>query len=293
MKTSGISAEYGGALGGVVSAVTKSGGNVFRGEVALLLRGQRADRPIPSSAWCSTRWATRPPSIVQDAERRGSTTSSADRSAAQSSATGLFFFGSYSPRNERQTSPYNFDDGSKPGHSSANEIWRQQAFGKLTYAQQSRDRPAGRRCGRPTVQGLRSPAYQGSGNKFVYEVAGRRSTFEGQRGYEIEPAEHERQRGSVADEQRHSCSFRGGYFHDGYARIRECPKQREPYVSDAQPRRWMPCIPAISSGPERIRRISGACTDHGVRHDDSAASTSTPITTTCSRVSVSHTLKAG
>ena len=31
VKTGGISAEYGGALGGVISAVTKSGGNVFRG----------------------------------------------------------------------------------------------------------------------------------------------------------------------------------------------------------------------------------------------------------------------
>ena len=32
VKTAGIEAEYGGALGGVISAVTKSGGNVFRGE---------------------------------------------------------------------------------------------------------------------------------------------------------------------------------------------------------------------------------------------------------------------
>ena len=32
MKTSGIEAEYGGALGGVISAVTKSGGNAFHGE---------------------------------------------------------------------------------------------------------------------------------------------------------------------------------------------------------------------------------------------------------------------
>jgi hypothetical protein len=32
VKTAGIDAEYGGALGGVVSAVTKSGGNAFRGE---------------------------------------------------------------------------------------------------------------------------------------------------------------------------------------------------------------------------------------------------------------------
>ena len=32
VKTGGINAEYGGALGGVVSAVTKSGGNQFHGE---------------------------------------------------------------------------------------------------------------------------------------------------------------------------------------------------------------------------------------------------------------------
>ncbi len=32
VKTAGIGAEYGGALGGVISAVTKSGGNTFRGE---------------------------------------------------------------------------------------------------------------------------------------------------------------------------------------------------------------------------------------------------------------------
>ena len=32
VKTVGIPAEYGGALGGVISAVTKSGGNAFHGE---------------------------------------------------------------------------------------------------------------------------------------------------------------------------------------------------------------------------------------------------------------------
>ncbi len=32
VKTGGIDAEFGGALGGVISAVTKSGGNSFSGE---------------------------------------------------------------------------------------------------------------------------------------------------------------------------------------------------------------------------------------------------------------------
>jgi outer membrane receptor protein involved in Fe transport len=39
VKTSGIAAEYGGALGGVISAVTKSGGNTFRGEAHYFFEG--------------------------------------------------------------------------------------------------------------------------------------------------------------------------------------------------------------------------------------------------------------
>ena len=39
MKTGGIDAEYGGALGGVISAVTKSGGNAFHGDLHYYLSG--------------------------------------------------------------------------------------------------------------------------------------------------------------------------------------------------------------------------------------------------------------
>src|SRR4051794_22748966 len=39
VKTTGIAAEYGGALGGVISAVTKSGGNTFRGETHYYFQG--------------------------------------------------------------------------------------------------------------------------------------------------------------------------------------------------------------------------------------------------------------
>ena len=44
VKTGGIAAEYGGALGGVISAVTKSGGNAFTRRRPLLLHRQRARR---------------------------------------------------------------------------------------------------------------------------------------------------------------------------------------------------------------------------------------------------------
>ena len=50
VKTTGIPAEFGGALGGVISAVTKSGGNIFSGEGALLLRRQHAERGSGAAA---------------------------------------------------------------------------------------------------------------------------------------------------------------------------------------------------------------------------------------------------
>ena len=40
VKTGGIEAQYGGALGGVISAVTKSGGNTFHGEGHYYYTGQ-------------------------------------------------------------------------------------------------------------------------------------------------------------------------------------------------------------------------------------------------------------
>lgn len=39
VKTGGISAEFGGAMGGVISAITKSGGNAFHGDVHYYLSG--------------------------------------------------------------------------------------------------------------------------------------------------------------------------------------------------------------------------------------------------------------
>ena len=50
VKSSGFSAEFGGALGGVISAVTKSGTNNFSGFGAVQLPGQRHGRPPPSDA---------------------------------------------------------------------------------------------------------------------------------------------------------------------------------------------------------------------------------------------------
>jgi hypothetical protein len=85
VKTSGITAEYGGALGGVVSAVTKSGGNTFRGE-ATTTSTAAPSAPARRSASCSIPCPKRRRSTCRTKRTRPGTRRSAVRSVVRSSA---------------------------------------------------------------------------------------------------------------------------------------------------------------------------------------------------------------
>jgi hypothetical protein len=130
VKTSGISAEYGGALGGVISAVTKSGGNSFRGEGHYYYEGSALSvGPVKRLVLDPNTEATS--SYVQDRENDNRQNEFGGSIGGPILLNRLFFFGSYSPRVENRDNLYNFTDASS---TFSNKIWRQQAFGKLTYA---------------------------------------------------------------------------------------------------------------------------------------------------------------
>ena len=130
VKTSGISAEYGGALGGVVSAVTKSGGNTFRGEAHYYFEGSAlAAGPVK-------RLVLDPVSentgfYVQDAEQPTKTNEMGGSIGGPIMRDRLFFYGAYSPRNQKRTVTYNYTDS--VGDIERN-TWTQQTFGKLSFA---------------------------------------------------------------------------------------------------------------------------------------------------------------
>ena len=84
VKTGGIAAEYGGALGGVISAVTKSGGNRFTGEAHYYYSGNAISAPARCSACSSSPLDDTTVLNVQDRSSRTTATRSADRSAARS-----------------------------------------------------------------------------------------------------------------------------------------------------------------------------------------------------------------
>ena len=131
VKTSGISAEYGGALGGVVSAVTKSGGNTFRGEAPLLLRGQRA-RGRPGGA-ARARSADRAHRLlragrgaVEQDQRDGRLDRRPDRARPPLLLRRLLAA-------EPEARPTTTTSPTAPGDIDRS-IWTQQTFGKLSFA---------------------------------------------------------------------------------------------------------------------------------------------------------------
>jgi hypothetical protein len=132
VKTTGINAEYGGALGGVISAVTKSGGNIYSGEVHEYFSGSAiSGGPVQRLSLDPIDDTT--VRNVQDNEQ------SAYRNEIGGSLGGpimrdkLFFFASYSPRFVRRTNEYLFSSGTDPGEIKQEQTLTQ-LFGKVNYA---------------------------------------------------------------------------------------------------------------------------------------------------------------
>jgi hypothetical protein len=137
VKTSGLEAEYGGAMGGVISAVTKSGGNTFRGSLfthysANWLRANNGitRRLVIDPATQNTA------SIVQDDDQSFSRGEFGGTLGGRIVRDKLFFFGSASPRIENLTRNYHLADGSIEPVKRERRTYS--TFGKLTYTPISR-----------------------------------------------------------------------------------------------------------------------------------------------------------
>ena len=130
VKTTGIPAEYGGALGGVISAVTKSGGNTFTGEAHYYLDGIPAERRPGQAA--------RPRSVDERRFTYGRTpsspTSQRDRRIARRSDPRTSCSSSdRSRRGSIRTNDYRFSNGTEEGAIERTSKFIQ-AFGKVSYS---------------------------------------------------------------------------------------------------------------------------------------------------------------
>lgn len=131
VKTGGIDAEYGGALGGVISAVTKSGGNLFTGEGHYYYIGSALSAgPVKRLQLDPNTLASA--AYYQDSKQPNNQSEFGGSIGGPIVHDRLFFFGSVSPRVVRRTNDYVYTDGT--GSLDQDQtLW--QAFGKVTYAQ--------------------------------------------------------------------------------------------------------------------------------------------------------------
>ena len=129
VKTTGIPAEVGGALGGVISAITKSGGNTFTGEGHYYFEGSALSAdPVKRLVLDPLDETT--VSYVQDEQDPTTRNEFGGSLGGPIVRDRLFFFGSVSPRLIDRTRTYNFTDGAGDVKQESTIM---QAFGKVSY----------------------------------------------------------------------------------------------------------------------------------------------------------------
>jgi hypothetical protein len=211
VKTGGIDAEYGGALGGVVSAVTKSGGNSFSGETHYYYSGSGL------SASPFKRLVLNPNDLTtvgyyQDTRQPNHQSEFGGSLGGPIVRNKLFFFGSVSPRVVRRTNEYQFSEGTEPGEINQKQTaW--QGFGKVSYAANKVNANVSLLM-TPTRSEGRLPAYDSIGSNWL-TTSRTANLAETTRGFD---ADQNNFSSNVDIWLRNNSylSARGGYFYDTY-----------------------------------------------------------------------------
>ena len=184
------------------------------GRRTLLLRGKSRSRRRRSNGSTSIRSMTRPSATSRTSKDPNHQNEFGGSIGGPIVHDRLFFFGSFSPRNERRTNTYNLTDGTQ---SVERTVWKQQAFGKLSYAT-GRMNASWSALWTPTkTTGTLETYYKGSTPNS--QPATKASiTPQIDRGYETNQVNTS---GKVDLTVTNSSflSFRGGLFHDRYSDV--------------------------------------------------------------------------
>jgi hypothetical protein len=250
VKTSGLEAEYGGALGGVISAVTKSGGNTYRGSLfehysASWLRSNNGFQqrlqidPITQNS----------AQILQDTEQDFKRNEFGGTIGGPIVRDHLFFFGSLSPRIENLTRNYTLSTGEVIPVDR--DRTTQSAFGKVTYSPVSRlqlnfsglytpDKAEG------TVVAFDGPTANTTTNDATFFAA------QQARGYEV-PQWNVAYTGDYTATDKTLVSVRGGYMRDNYFDTGVDKSQTFEYVTATS------SLPAnlFATVPQQYRQAAG------------------------------------
>lgn len=131
VKTSGVSAEYGGALGGTISAISRSGGNSFHGDVHYYLSGNKLNAsPVQRLLQSPTDQIT--VKYWQDEKQKADTQEVGYTLGGYLVKNRLYFFSAANPQFNRDERNYKFSNGREPGTFSRKSL-NNFAYEKLSY----------------------------------------------------------------------------------------------------------------------------------------------------------------
>lgn len=131
VKTGGISAEYGGALGGVISAVSRSGGNAFHGDVHYYLAGNSLSAAPRKRLLLSPSNDTTV-AYYQDKKQTNNLHEIGYALGGYFVRDRLYFFSAASPRFGDRTNNYKFSNGAESG-SISQDSTRHMLFEKVSF----------------------------------------------------------------------------------------------------------------------------------------------------------------
>ncbi|MCC6538141.1 MAG: TonB-dependent receptor [Bryobacterales bacterium] len=131
VKTGGISAEHGGALGGVISSITKSGGNAFHGDIHYYLSGNKLNAsPVKRLLLSPTDQMTT--KYHQDKKQKSDAHEFGFSLGGYVVKNRLYFFTAASPRWNRDSRDYLFGNGTDPDTFERKSV-NNMLFGKVSY----------------------------------------------------------------------------------------------------------------------------------------------------------------
>ena len=160
IKTAGLGAEEPGALGGVVSAVTKSGGGQFHGDAWFYYGGNSLSAaPVPRLVLDPQ--DNRTVGYFQDDKSRSRVYEPGFSLGGPIKRDKVFFFTSWSPRWARQDVPYRFGNGAETGTIRRDQDFLS-GFSKISFEPASRLRGQLSWLWTPTTSKGTLPAYNGA-----------------------------------------------------------------------------------------------------------------------------------
>lgn len=131
VKTGGIDAEFGGALGGVISAVTKSGGNAFHGDLHYYLSGNSISAG-PVKRLNADLVTERTASHVQDTKQTDNNHEVGFSLGGYLVKNKLYFFSALSPRFRNVAGTYKLSNGAESMSFNRDATYNQM-FNKLSW----------------------------------------------------------------------------------------------------------------------------------------------------------------